>query len=69
MLTSSGLSKASTAYQAGYRDAASEKPARTDLPDRLSSPFGTKDYQDGYEAGQNDLKWDRYYAERATKST
>ena len=62
------LTRASSAYRAGYRDGHAELPSRAKLPGLFDSPFGAGDYRDGYHAGQNDLKWERAYSERIKHS-
>jgi hypothetical protein len=58
------LDRASLRYRQGYWDAAENKPARTDY---LPGTFEHHDYNDGYNAGFNEMYWDAVRENRTTR--
>lgn len=59
MLTPQALERTSRAYRRGYADGYQGKEALyTTYPGQIN-PFAPFDYDEGYQAGANDAKWDR----------
>lgn len=64
MLSPQSLQRATLSYARGYRDGYFGKNQNDPTAIDLSKPFASGDYADGYDAGQNDRKWDDHYANR-----
>lgn len=58
------LDRAPHAYRVGYWDATAQRPRRTDKQDGIETPFAGHDYNEGYDAGFNDVYWHAHNAMR-----
>jgi len=52
------MDRAPHAYRMGYWDATSNRPPRTNMQDGIVTPFAGYDYNQGYDAGFNEVYWD-----------
>lgn len=59
MLSDRTLERVSVAYRRGYRDGYAAKTQFLAVKPEYIKPFAEFDYQQGYDAGANDAKWER----------
>jgi hypothetical protein len=64
MLSDQTLERVSVAFRRGYRDGSAGRAPFCEVKPEYIKPFANFDYDEGYKAGANDAKWDKYYAER-----
>lgn len=59
MLSNATLERASVAYRRGYRDGYDATSQGANVKPEYIKPFASFDYKEGFDAGQNDAKWDK----------
>jgi hypothetical protein len=64
MLSNQTLERVSVAYRRGYRDGNAGRAPFCEVKPEYIKPFADFDYDEGYKAGANDAKWERFDDER-----
>lgn len=58
------LERIGVAYRRGYYDGYEGKEQFLEVRPGFIKPFAEFDYAEGYKAGANDAKWEKFYAAR-----
>lgn len=54
----------SVSYRRGYKDGYYGRPKFHEVKPEYIKPFADYDYEQGYQAGANDARWQKEYAQR-----
>jgi hypothetical protein len=63
MLSPETLNRVSNSFRRGYYDGYfAREHSGKQTNDPLHKPFANFDYDEGYKAGKNDAKWNKFYS-------